>query len=108
MTLAGTVGGWDTGPESIGEDLHMYLKCYFATSGRLNVQIIYSPASQSNVSSDTKGWRGSAANIRARYRQALRHMWGALDTGYAIEKALERLWRKNDEKLSDWVSNANK
>ena len=25
MPLAGRIGGWDTGPESIGEDMHTYL-----------------------------------------------------------------------------------
>lgn len=105
MTLAGQVGGWDTGADSIGEDLHMFLKCYFASSGRFHTKIIFSPASQSNVSSDSKGLRGALSNVKSRYKQAMRHMWGALDTGYAIEKAIERLWKKNDEKLSGWLSN---
>ena len=105
MPLAGQVGGWDTGPESIGEDLHMYLKCYFASSGHFNTRIIYSPASQSNVSSDVKGWRRPISNVQARYKQAMRHMWGALDTGYAFEKLFEAVWRRNDENLSSWLSN---
>jgi len=106
MTLAGEVGGWDTGPDSIGEDLHMYLKCYFASSGQFHTKIVFSPASQSNVSSDLKGWRGAATNLKARYKQAMRHMWGSLDTGYAVEKALQIMWKKNDEKLSSWLSRA--
>ena len=104
MSLAGDVGGWDTGPESIGEDMHMYLKCYFKTKGRFHVKIIYSPASQSNVTSDVKGFRGVVANINARYKQALRHMWGSLDSGYAVQKSLESLFRKNDERHSEWLS----
>ncbi|MCJ1389691.1 hypothetical protein MMC18_002548 [Xylographa bjoerkii] len=106
MTLAGEVGGWDTGPESIGEDLHMYLKCYFSSSGQFHTRIIYSPASQSNVSSDLKGVSGAINNLQARYKQAMRHMWGSLDTGYAVERALQILWKKNDEKLSSWLSRA--
>lgn len=106
MTLASQVGGWDTGPESIGEDLHMYLKCYFASAGRFNTKIIYCPASQSNVCSDSKGWIGAVLSVRARYKQAMRHMWGSLDSGYAIEKSLEIFWQKNDEKLSSWLSAA--
>ena len=106
MTLAGDVGGWDTGPESIGEDLHMFLKCYFSSGGKFHTKIIYSPASQSNVSSDVKGIRGAVSNLQARYKQALRHMWGSLDTGYAVERALQILWKKNDAKLSSWLSNA--
>ena len=85
----------------------MYLKCYFATSGRFNIRILYSPASQSNVSSDAKGWRWTTGNVRARYKQAMRHMWGSLDTGYAVEKTLEAVCRKNDQKLSSWLSRAN-
>ena len=40
MTLVESVGGWDTDPGSIGEDMHMYLKCFFHLSGNLQVQII--------------------------------------------------------------------
>ena len=66
MQLAGDVGGWDTGPESIGEDMHMFLKCYFASKGRAQVKILYSPASQSNVSSDVKGFsRGVCESVCA-------------------------------------------
>ena len=104
MLLAGRVGGWDTGPESIGEDMHMFLKCYFATKGQAKVKIIFSPASQSNVSSDVKGIRGFIANLWARYNQAMRHMWGSLDTGYAIEKGLEALFSKKDQAATTWLS----
>ena len=44
-------------------------------------------ASQSNISSDNSGMTGWLETVHARYRQALRHMWGALDTGYAFGKA---------------------
>ena len=58
LTLVELVGGWDTDAMSIGEDLHMYLKCYFvaaAAVGTLKVRIIYSPGTSclngfSNVS----------------------------------------------------------
>ena len=106
MTLAGQVGGWDTGPESVGEDMHMFLKCYFKTKGQCQVKIIYSPASQSNVHSDAKGIRGTYVNLNSRYKQALRHMWGSLDSGYAVQKGFEALWNKNDEKLSEWLQGA--
>ena len=104
MTLAGDVGGWDTGPESIGEDMHMFLKCYFKTKAQFQTKIIYSPASQSNVYSDVKGIRGIFANVYSRYKQALRHMWGSLDSGYAVQKGIEALFRKNDEKMTQWLS----
>ena len=93
MTLVEHVGGWDTGPGAIGEDMHMYLKCFFALGGNLKVQIVYSAASQCNVSSDVKGLSGYFDGLRARYRQALRHMWGALDTGYAIRESVKMVSR---------------
>jgi len=80
----------------------MYLKCYFATAGKLTIQIVHSPASQCNVSSDAKGYRGWVESGRARYRQALRHMWGALDTGYAIEKAWKLWWQDGNNTMVDW------
>ena len=94
MTLAERVGGWDTGPDAIGEDMHMYLKCFFALSGNLKVKIIYVAASQCNVSSNLDGLSGFVDGLRARYKQALRHMWGAVDTGYAIRQAIEMLRRR--------------
>lgn len=93
MTLLEHVGGWDTGPGAIGEDMHMYLKCFFALAGNLQVRIVYSAASQCNVSSDVKGLSGYFDGLRARYRQALRHMWGALDTGYAIRQSIKMVRR---------------
>lgn len=86
LSLASSIGGWDTGPGAIGEDLHMMLKCYFATNGRLNIESIPSPASMSNVTGGSTGWSGWLHNHKARYFQGLRHMWGCLDSGYAVAK----------------------
>lgn len=91
LSLAERVGGWDTGPESIGEDLHMYLKCSLALAANLTTRIVYSPASQSNVDTDVKGVRGYFAGLMARYNQALRHTWGALDVGYTVNKSWDHL-----------------
>jgi hypothetical protein len=103
MSLAGRVGGWDTGPESIGEDLHMYLKCYFATKAHLHTKVVYAPASQCNVCSDEKGLRGEIGTLRARYKQAMRHMWGSLDTGYAAEMTLRSFFGRADSRMSGWL-----
>lgn len=62
------------------------LKCYFATNGRLNIESIPSPASMSNVTGGSTGWSGWLHNHKARYFQGLRHMWGCLDSGYAVAK----------------------
>ncbi|CAM1507034.1 Fc.00g066750.m01.CDS01 [Cosmosporella sp. VM-42] len=94
LELVDRVGGWDCDSEAIGEDLHMYIKCFFALNGNLTSRIINSPVSQSNVTGGCGGgYRGASADIRARYKQALRHMWGALDTGFALRKLLE-MWQE--------------
>ncbi|KAL2015091.1 hypothetical protein VTK56DRAFT_6316 [Thermocarpiscus australiensis] len=95
LELVDRVGGWDCDSEAIGEDLHMYLKCFFALNGNLTVRTVLSPVSQSNVTGGGrgKGFAGVVADVRARYKQALRHMWGALDTGYALRKVVE-VWRE--------------
>lgn len=89
LSLAEKVGGWDSDPTAIGEDMHMLLKCYFETDGNVISRVIYVPASQCNVSSDgSRGWRRILDTSVARYRQALRHMWGALDSGFAARRTL--------------------
>ncbi|RDW94965.1 hypothetical protein BP5796_00728 [Coleophoma crateriformis] len=93
LTLVDRAGGWDTGPEAIGEDLHMYIKCFFTVNGNLTCRTVLSPASQTNVHTSGKGIRGIWMNCYARYRQALRHMWGALDSGYVIKSAGQMCWR---------------
>ncbi|KAJ4163296.1 hypothetical protein LMH87_005035 [Akanthomyces muscarius] len=98
LALVDRVGGWDTDAEAIGEDLHMFVKCFFATNGNLTCRTIMSPVSQSNITSGSgAGIRGTARDIWARYNQALRHMWGALDSGFALRQGA-RLWR--DRKLT--------
>ncbi|OTB02130.1 hypothetical protein M426DRAFT_206238 [Hypoxylon sp. CI-4A] len=90
LTLADRVGGWDCDSEAIGEDLHMFLKCFFALNGHLTSRTIMSPVSQSNVKGDGgEGVRGVYNDVQARYKQALRHMWGALDSGFTMRKFVE-------------------
>ena len=76
----------------IGEDMHMFIKCLFATRGDLISQTVYSPASQLDVvSAQSKGVRGYWNDHVARYRQAVRHMWGSresIDTGHHGEDGL--------------------
>lgn len=94
LELIDRVGGWDCDGEAIGEDLHMYIKCFFALNGNLTCRVVPSPISSSNVSGGSgAGIRGSVSDVRARYKQALRHMWGALDTGFAIRKGVE-MWKE--------------
>ncbi|KAI0136592.1 glycosyl transferase family group 2-domain-containing protein [Xylariales sp. AK1849] len=94
LVLVDRVGGWDCDSEAIGEDLHMYLKCFFALNGNLTVRTILSPVSQTNVKGDgSQGVHGIYNDMNARYKQALRHMWGALDSGFALRQVVE-LWRE--------------
>ncbi|KAJ3071856.1 hypothetical protein HDU98_004706 [Podochytrium sp. JEL0797] len=87
MELARAVGFWDTTKEALGEDMHMTIKCTFATSGRLRVIPIYSPASQFNVCGDKPTMTSS---LYARLVQLRRHMWGLLDCGYTLRMGI--LW----------------
>lgn len=99
LPLVHLVSGWDTGPGAIGEDMHMLLKCYFATNGKLLVESIASPASQCNISSDKSGLRGWIGSHQARYVQGLRHMWGCLDTGFAVNQWSKLGGRVNPQPL---------
>lgn len=91
LDLVDRVGGWDAGSEAIGEDLHMYLKCFFALNGNLTTRTVLAPVSQSNVTGGGKGLRGQLEDYKARYKQAMRHMWGALDSGYAIRTLVDMI-----------------
>ncbi|UNI21027.1 hypothetical protein JDV02_007058 [Purpureocillium takamizusanense] len=94
LELVDRVGGWDCDAEAIGEDLHMYLKCFFALNGHLTCRTVLSPVSQSNVTGGGKGGiRGTVVDMTARYKQALRHMWGALDTGFAMRQVVD-MWQE--------------
>ncbi|TPX38579.1 hypothetical protein SeMB42_g06650 [Synchytrium endobioticum] len=88
MDLAAAINFWDAGPEAIGEDMHMYLKSFFCTQGRLIVKSIFSPASQCNIEGVGTGLLGFANHMQARYTQGKRHLWGSLDTGYSLRRIL--------------------
>jgi hypothetical protein len=53
LQLCHQVDYWDTGADSIGDELHMWLKCFFATHGRLRSVRIWAPVLISNVETDT-------------------------------------------------------
>jgi len=103
LPLIHSVGLFDPGHEAIGEDFHHLLKCYFGTHGRLAIESIPSPASQCNVMSSLSGVRGWIYSHHARYVQALRHMWGCLDTGYAVQQ-----WRKLGTKRKGTITRTRK
>ncbi|KAF8850222.1 hypothetical protein BDZ45DRAFT_751934 [Acephala macrosclerotiorum] len=105
LSLVDRAGGWDAGVDAIGEDLHMYIKCFFALNGNLTTRSVFSPASHSNVHSNGKGIRGFYNDIMARYKQALRHMWGALDSGFVLRSTINMWWYKQkDSSRPRWGS----
>jgi len=68
LNLVQAVGFWDAGPDAIGEDLHMYIKCFYATRGNIETRTIWAPASQCNVaaSGDETGVAAFIAGYKAR------------------------------------------
>lgn len=93
LALAEDVGGWDGDATAIGEDMHMMVKAYFNSHGRLETLPVYSAASQCNVSSGApRGFHRFADNLLARWKQAVRHMWGSLDFGYAVRCMFKLRW----------------
>ena len=83
LQLAHNVDYWDTDTHAVAEDMHMALKCFFATQGNVIMHTIYSPASQCSIESENY-WE----NFLERYTQAARHMWGILETGYSLRRFL--------------------
>ncbi|RUS13524.1 glycosyl transferase family group 2-domain-containing protein [Endogone sp. FLAS-F59071] len=82
MVLAERVGYWDVDADSVGEDLHMWLKCFFKTDGVSRTVPIFVPINLTNVQTS-----GYVSNIYARYVQASRHMNGVADVAYTLKGA---------------------
>ena len=98
--LIDKVGYWDVDASSVGEDMHMTLKCFFATQGHLKITTIYSPASVCNVQENSY-YQG----LVGRYTQAKRHMWASLDTGYAICRLIFGIIAPGYDSPTDFVIN---
>lgn len=79
LALADRVGYWDTGADAVGEDMHMFLKCFFKTDGQACTVPIDVPINLTNVQTD-----GYFANMNARYVQAKRHYNGVADVAYTL------------------------
>ncbi|KAH9222530.1 hypothetical protein DL95DRAFT_160399 [Leptodontidium sp. 2 PMI_412] len=82
----------------------MYIKCYFALNGHLTTRSVFSAASHSNVHNSGKGIRGYLRGLQLRYKQAMRHMWGSLDSGFVL-KSLGDVWGKKspeEKRLRFW------
>ena len=83
--LADEAGYWDGAV--ISEDWHMFLRCLFATGGKVSLRPIFLPTSADAAIGDTA--RQAVMNT---YRQRLRHAWGAQDVGYILQQ-----WRRSPQ-----------
>jgi cellulose synthase/poly-beta-1,6-N-acetylglucosamine synthase-like glycosyltransferase len=83
--LADEAGYWDGAV--IAEDWHMFLRCLFATGGKVSLRPIFLPTSADSAVGDTP--RQAMMNT---YRQRLRHAWGAQDVGYILQQ-----WRRSPQ-----------
>ncbi|KAI8136725.1 hypothetical protein BJV82DRAFT_526617 [Fennellomyces sp. T-0311] len=84
LTLAERVGYWDTDADAVGEDMHMFLKCFFKTDGQARTVPIHVPINLTNVQTN-----GYLSNINARYIQAKRHYNGVADVAYTLRSAMQ-------------------
>ncbi|KAI7898560.1 glycosyl transferase family group 2-domain-containing protein [Cokeromyces recurvatus] len=82
MVLAEEVGYWDTNADAVGEDMHMWLKCFWKTHGQVRTAPIYVPINLTNVQTE-----GYLSNVNARYVQAKRHYNGVADVAYTLQHA---------------------
>lgn len=83
-------GGWDV--DIIPEDWHHYLKCWFKKDGDFRVVPIFMV--MGNDAIEERNWNEA---IKARYIQAKRHAWGAIDLSYIVMNYLEK-----SDRVSFW------
>ena len=79
-------GYWDV--DIIPEDWHHFLKCWFRRDGNFRVIPVFLFMGNDAIEDET--W--FAAN-RARYTQAKRHAWGAIDLAYIVCQYVSRIER---------------
>ncbi|KAJ8655307.1 hypothetical protein O0I10_008996 [Lichtheimia ornata] len=84
LALAERVGFWDTDADAVGEDMHMFLKCFFKTDGQARTIPIHVPINLTNVQTDS----GYVANMNARFVQAKRHYNGVADVAYTLKNSI--------------------
>jgi hypothetical protein len=64
LKLAHDIGYWDTFPDAIGEDMHMYIKVFMRTHGAARLYPLHAPINMCHVQG--ANWVGS---IWARFMQ---------------------------------------
>lgn len=73
----------------IAEDHHLFIKGYFASDARLRVQPIFLPCLNFAVGGETQPW---CRNIRDRFVQAKRHMFGVSEFIYFVVILFRGKW----------------
>lgn len=79
LALLETAGGWDA--DAIADEWHLAIKAFFALEGQLQVQPVYLP-----FLAQAAGTGSLWEALRERYRQTLRHAWGAREIGYTLQR----------------------
>jgi hypothetical protein len=82
LKLLDNAGYWDS--DVIADEWHMFIKAYFKREGNLYLRPIFLPF----LASATAG-HNIFSSMTRRYRQTLRHAWGAKEIGYALNQILE-------------------
>lgn len=77
LCLLARVGYWD--PDAIADEWHMFIKAFFGSGGRARLQPIFLPFYASAAVGQTF-WQA----LIERYRQTVRHAWGAKEIGYVV------------------------
>jgi hypothetical protein len=101
LRMADEVGYWDT--NVIPEDWHMFLKCFFAFSGKIEVEAIYLPTGNDGVKAKTY-----TRSLQMAYIQHKRHAWGACDIPYTVKQCIahsEMPFRRKARRLVALSSN---
>lgn len=90
LKLLDNAGYWDA--DVIADEWHMYIKAHFQREGDLVLRPIFLPFLAS-ATTGTSIWN----SVVQRYRQTLRHAWGAKEIGYTISQMREhpyvRFWQ---------------
>ncbi len=87
LCLLDNSGGWAT--DAVADEWHMYVRSFRAQQGRLRLQPIFLPSLVHIVSADTV-----LRTLLARFRQSIRHAWGAEEIGHALGNAVNAQgWR---------------
>jgi hypothetical protein len=67
----------------IPEDWHIFLQTFFSSGGKASVEPIFLPTIV-----DAPSGKNYFDALKNRYRQCVRHAWGAIDIPYAIQESI--------------------